>query len=78
MKIASIILGIVSIVCQNPVTAIIGLILGLKESKISGNKIGLILNIIGRVVAIIGCIIGFIWGLLYGSAIMSEFMYYLY
>ena len=57
MKIASIILGIVSIVCQNPVTAIIGLILGLKESKISGNKTGVILNIIGLIVGILGWIV---------------------
>ena len=75
MNIASIILGIVSIVCQNPITAIIGLILGIKEANTSGKKIGLILNIIGLIVAIIGCIVGFIYGLLYGFEIMNEILY---
>ena len=80
MKIASIILGIVSIVLQNPISAIIGLILGIKESKISGNKTGVILNIIGLIVGILGWIILIAYYIFYFVMIlggsMSELYYY--
>ena len=80
MKIASIILGIVSIVLQNPISAIVGLILGIKESKISGNKTGVILNIIGLIVGILGWIILIAYYIFYFVMIlggsMSELYYY--
>lgn len=80
MKIASIILGIVSIVLQNPISAIVGLILGIKESKISGNKTGVILNIIGLIVGILGWIILIAYYIFYIVMVlggtMSELYYY--
>lgn len=80
MKIASIILGIVSIVLQNPISAIVGLILGIKESKISGNKTGVILNIIGLIVGILGWIILIAYYIFYFVMVlggtMSELYYY--
>ena len=80
MKIASIILGIVSIVLQNPISAIVGLILGIKESKISGNKTGVILNIIGLIVGILSWIILIAYYIFYIVMVlggtMSELYYY--
>ncbi len=70
---ASLILGIIGIITAwlialvGHITSIIGIILGIKEYKKTGNMSGLILSIIGEVCAILSSIIG---------AVMMGGMYY--
>lgn len=63
---ASLVLGIVGIVVAwlfalaGHIVSIIGIVLGVKEYKNTGNVIGLVLSIIGEVCAIINSLLGVI------------------
>lgn len=63
---ASLVLGIVGIIVAwlfalaGHIVSIIGIVLGVKEYKNSGNAVGLVLSIIGEVCAIINSVLGVI------------------
>lgn len=68
----SLILGIVSLVLTfvpiigfvYPITAIVGLVFGVKETKAGGKKVGLILNIVALVIFALSILAGIVLGVL--------------
>lgn len=85
-KKTSLILGIVSLVLTfipvigfaYPITALIGLIFGIKEVKAGGKKVGLILNIIALVLFVLSIILGVVLGIflvMAGGGIIEELLW---
>lgn len=74
----SLVLGIVGLLCSSccmPILNIIGIVFGVKASKITGRKAGLILNIVGLVLSLIGWIILAIWWAAAGAALFDSLSY---
>ncbi|MCR4697093.1 MAG: DUF4190 domain-containing protein [Lachnospiraceae bacterium] len=78
LAIASLILGILSILCGGGIFGIVGLILAIvakKKGQAGPHTIGLILSIVGLV---LGLIVGIILGFIYGAVIISALSEYMF
>ena len=74
LAIASLILGIVSIICGGGIFGIVGLILAIvakKNGQAGPHTVGLILNIVGLV---LGIIVAIFWILMGGLSVISGMM----